>query len=181
MDFCPWLLSGVWIFLIALLLWYYNVLFHYFSSFYYFLICHMKLYENSAKKGQHLHNHCNLLFRSGRFLRYKSNLYVGCLPGLPDDLRIMCRHQIELLQCSNIQQGCQQRLGCGKEEAVWTGKTGVEVIQKLHYKSQQQVSLPSHCSPQALQYWPGSSWKPLASSGTAWCSFNPTPHPHCSL
>lgn len=92
----------------------------------------MKLYENLAKKVQHLHNHCNVLFRSGRFLRYKSSLYTGHLPGLQDDLRIMCRNQIKLLQCSNIQKGWQRSLGCGKEEALWTGKTGVEGIQKLH-------------------------------------------------
>lgn len=135
MDFCPWLLSRVRIFSIALLLCYSNVFFYYFSSFYYFLICHIKIYENLAKKGQHLlHNHCNLLFRSGRFLKHKSKFYIGCLPGLPDDLRIMYRKKVK----SNITivQQCSQ--GASAEPAMWQGRRRLdrrrEGEKPLHYQ-----------------------------------------------
>lgn len=52
--------------------------------------------RNLAKKGQYLlQNRHNLLFRSGRFLKHKSQFYLGCLPRLPDDLRIMGKNKIK--------------------------------------------------------------------------------------
>lgn len=160
-----------------------------------FLICHIKLYENLAKKGQHLlHNHCNLLFRSGRFLRHKSIFYVGRLPGLPDDLRIMCRNKIK----SSITAVQQHSEGVSAAPAMWQGGSMLDkrreglALTKVccgddtraicrENLSLQQVGLPSHLLPQALRYWLGSSQQQLASSRTMWCPFNPIPHPHCWL